>query len=199
MVNTLLRKTLFVALMVVGSCVRAEPGAWKIIPEQSSLSFTATQNGAPVGGAFKHFNGEIFVDPDNYKASRIHIVVDMKSVSTTYTELASTLMSAPWFDSVQFGTAEFTAESFKSLGENRWQAMGTVKIRNISAPVTLTFTTSQPDADTGRVEGDTTLQRTRFGVGQGEWASTKEVADNVHVHFIVVAKKTASQAASPSR
>lgn len=199
MVNTLLQKTLCTTLLVAASSVSAEPAAWKIVPQQSSLSFTATQNGAPVGGAFKHFDGEILVDPDNYKASRIHIVVDMKSVSTAYTELASTLMSTPWFDSAQFGTAEFTAEAFKSLGENRWQAMGVVKIRNISAPVTLTFTTSQPDADTGRVEGDTTLQRTRFGVGQGEWASTKEVADNVHVHFIVVAKKQAPQAASPSR
>lgn len=162
---------------------------WQIDPNQSSLSFTATQNGAPVTGQFKTFKGKILVDPNNYQASSIDIIVDMNSITTSYEDIKNTLISPDWFNVKLFPTAEFKAKDFKKMGENQYQATGTLSIRGKTVPVTLTFTTEEPSKDTGVVVGSTTLKRIAFGIGQGEWSNTNQIKDEVKVDFKVVAKR----------
>lgn len=184
-----LRCLLTALLLALPFVAKSAVPEWQIIPEQSTLTFTGTQNEAPVSGQFKTFGGEIFVDPDNYQASKIHIIVDMNSVSASYADLKETLVTADWFDVKMFPKAEYVASEFKKTGDNQYQAIGTLTIRNKTAPVTLTFTTSQPSRDMGVVEGTTIINRSTFGVGQGDWASTDEIKDPVKVTFKVVAKK----------
>ena len=162
---------------------------WTIIPEQSSLSFTGTQNDAPVSGEFKKFSGDIKFDEQQLDASSVHIVVDMNSLKTSYSDLTDTLVTSPWFDSKLFPQAEFDAQHFKKLQGNHYQADGTLKIRDKSVPVVLSFTVEKMTATDATVKGSTQLKRLQFGVGQGEWASTKEVKDDVKVEFVVNAKK----------
>ncbi len=40
----------------------AQAASWQIIPDKSLITFTATQNGSPVTGTFKKFNGTIDFD-----------------------------------------------------------------------------------------------------------------------------------------
>ncbi|CEG57070.1 YceI family protein [Legionella fallonii] len=160
---------------------------WQINPEQSELSFTATQNEAPFTGMFKNFSGEIFVDPANYKASSIHIVVDMTSLSASYADLVTTLQTPDWFDSKMFPKAEFKATKFNKTGDKTYEAIGSLTIRDKTVPVTLTFTAEESPKGHALVDGHTTIKRTMFGVGQGDWASTNEIKDDVAVHFKIVA------------
>ena len=53
----------------------------------------------------------------------------------------------------------------------------------------LSFTSSFPSATKGLVEGSTVIKRSAFGVGQGEWASTDQIKDDVTVNFKVSANK----------
>lgn len=177
---------IFILVPLLG---RAAPPEWQIDPNQSSLSFTATQNGAPVTGQFKTFTGEIFVDPANYKTSSVHIVIDMNSISTDYADVKNTLLTADWFDVKMFPKAEFKSTDFNKTGDNSYQAIGNLTIRDKTLPVTLTFTTEQPSADTGVVIGNTVLKREAFGVGQGEWSSTDQIKDDVKVDFKITAKR----------
>lgn len=174
-------------LMPLGA--EATPPEWQIDSSQSHLSFTATQNGAPVKGLFKTFTGEIFVDPANYKTSSIHIVIDMNSISTDYSDVRDTLLTSDWFNVKVFPKAEFKSTNFNKTGNNTYQANGNLTIRDKSVPVILTFTAEQSTPDTGVVVGSTVLKRSAFGVGQGEWASTDQIQDEVKVDFKVVAKK----------
>src|SRR5215216_5464287 len=89
---------LFFMLLVISFSLSAEAKKWQIDPVKSSLTFTATQNQAPVSGQFKKFSGDIVVDPNNLKNSHIEIVVDMNSVSTSYADLREALTTADWFD-----------------------------------------------------------------------------------------------------
>lgn len=162
---------------------------WQIVPAESNLTFTATQNGAPVSGEFKKFSGEILVDPADYKTSSIHIVVDMNSLSASYTDLTATLATSDWFNINAFPQADFKATEFNKTGDKTYQANGTLIIRDKSAPVTLTFTAEQNPENHALVEGSTTFKRSTFGVGQGEWASTDEVKDEVTVNFKIVANR----------
>lgn len=177
---------LFILVPILG---RAAAPEWQIDPSQSILAFTATQNGAPVTGQFKTFTGEIFVDPANYKTSSVHIVIDMNSIATDYADVKTTLLTSDWFNVKMFPKAEFKSTDFNKTGDNSYQAIGNLTIRDKTVAVTLTFTTEQPSPDTGIVTGNTVLKRDAFGVGQGEWSSTDQVKDEVKVNFKITAKR----------
>lgn len=162
---------------------------WQIVPNESQLTFTATQNGAPVTGEFKTFTGDIRVDPNDLKNSSIDIIVDINSISASYSELKDTLINPEWFNVKMFPKAEFKSNQIEKTGDKSYQAKGILTIRDKSEPVTLTFTSEQPDANKGIVVGNTTIKRTQFGVGQGDWSSTKEIKDEVTINFKVVGIK----------
>ena len=163
--------------------------AWKIVPADSKLSFTGIQNGTNATGEFKKFTGDINFDPNQLNESHINIVVDMNSLSASYQDMASTLMTSDWFNVKVFPQAIFKATSFTKTGNNTYQANGTLTIRDKSAPVTLSFTLNQFTPDKALVTGSTIIKRTVFGVGQGDWASTDNVKDDVTVNFTISAVK----------
>lgn len=169
-------------------CIAAVP-AWKIVPAESSLSFTATQNGAPVTGKFKTFTGEINFDPNQLSASNVKIIVDVASVTDAYNELSDTLKKPEWFNIKLFPQAIFEASEFIKTGDKTYQAKGTLTIRDKKLPVTLTFTQEEYTQTKARIKGSTTIKRIAFGVGQGEWADTKTVKDDVQIDFIVTCVK----------
>lgn len=162
---------------------------WTILPNDSQLTFTATQNGAPIKGEFKKFMGVIKFDPAALKESSVDILVDMNSLSMSYKEAEATLISPDWFNAKLFPQAEFKANDFTKLSADRYQAKGTLTLRDKSAPVTLLFTINELSDGKDQVKGNATLQRTVFGVGQGEWAKTDAIKDDVLVEFQLVATK----------
>ncbi|KTD35227.1 putative YceI-like family protein [Legionella moravica] len=162
---------------------------WDIVPEESELTFTGTQNNAPVTGSFKKFTGEIFVDPEHYKASSIHIVIDMTSITASYADITTTLEAPDWFDVKAFPKAEFKATQFNKIGEKTYEADGILTIRDKSAPVTLTFTAEESPKNHALVNGTASIKRSTFGVGQGEWASTDAIKDEVTVAFKITANR----------
>ena|SRR3990167_305043 len=162
---------------------------WQVIPSESSITFTGIQNDAPASGKFKKFNGEISFDPAQLNASKVRIIIDMNSVSTSYSDFTSTLLTSDWFNVKSFPQAIFEATDFTKISENTYQANGMLTIRDKTAPVTLTFSTEELSKTKGRVKGSITVKRMMFGVGQGEWSDTNAVKDDVQVSFTMTAMK----------
>jgi polyisoprenoid-binding protein YceI len=176
--------------LVLGTGIaQTAPPLWVVVPEQSQLTFSASQSGSPVEGKFNTFTGTLQVDVNDLKNSSIDIIVDINSVSTSYQEIQKTLLTSDWFNVKLFPKAEFKATEFKKTADNGYQAIGTLTIRNKSLPVTLTFTSSFPNENTGVVEGSTVIKRNDFGVGQGQWADVDQIKNEVTVHFKVTAIK----------
>lgn len=183
------KKGLLALFILLPTLSFADAPAWKMVPTESTLSFTATQNGAPVTGKFTKFTGDIHFDPKQLDQSHVKIIVDVSSISDAYNQLSDTLKTPDWFNTKVFPQAVFEAKEFSKTGENSYQAKGKLTIRDKTQPVTLTFTSEEYTATKARMKGETTIQRTIFGVGQGEWADTKAVKDDVHVEFTVAAVK----------
>lgn len=160
---------------------------WQIVPEKSSLNFTATQNNAPVSGKFTQFTGDIYFDPAELKASHIRIVVNMASVTTDYADIAATLKTADWFNISAFPQAIFTAADFSQTGEKTYQAKGMLTIRDKSLPTTVHFTLDEFSQTNASVSGNISLKRLMFNVGQGEWQKTDAIKDDVDVQFKIKA------------
>ncbi len=183
-------KPFFLLLLTFCSIAHADAlPQWTIIPSESSITFIGTQNNAPVTGAFKSFSGTIFADPTKYQDSSVDIVVQMGSLSVTYAELATILITPEWFNVKAFPKAEFKSSKFIKVNDKTYDAVGTLTIKTKSIPTTLTFTATESPKNHIVVEGNTTIKRTAFGVGEGEWSSTDVVKDDVTITFKIAATR----------
>lgn len=161
--------------------------SWKIVQDKSEIAFTATQNGSPVSGKFKKFNGDIKFDPVDLKGSSVTIIVDMNSVTTSYADVGNTLKTPDWFDTKSFPEATFKATEFINTSKDSYLANGTLTIRDKVTPIVLTFKLDQYTKTNAHVTGSTMLKRLALGVGRGEWEKTDSIKDDVQINFTVTA------------
>lgn len=180
---------LFILFLFLPMITNAAVTTWEIIPGESQISFIGTQNNSPASGSFKKFSGTIHFDPSQLNDSKVRITIDINSVTTSYSDFTSTLLTEDWFNVKLFPEAVFETTHFTKLGDNKYQANGTLTIRDKTIPVVLTFEAKELSSAKALVKGSTVLQRTKFGVGQGEWADTDTVKDNVQVNFSITAIK----------
>ncbi len=192
MIYSRLRKSigvLVLAVLFMPLIAKAAVPEWQIVPSESNITFTGTQNNAPISGQFKKFSGSIAFDPNQLNESKIKIVIDTNSVSTSYADFTSTLLTPDWFDVKLFPEATFQASQFTKTGQNTFEANGNLTIRDKTLPVKVVFTGEELSKTKASVKGSTSIKRTAFGVGAGEWASTDEVQDDVKINFTITAIK----------
>ena len=178
--------------------------SWTLVPKESALNFVARQEGQDVEGGFASFGGSIVFDPAKLDQARIDMTIDVTSVTSSYDEVSATLKSGDWFDTTKFPKARFVATKIRVDGQTFPQAPlktnyiadGTLTLRSVSVPVSVAFhfdsygsKSGQPAILRAVAKGKAMLSRTAFGVGQGEWKSTKSVADPVRVDFILTAER----------
>lgn len=170
-------------------CAFSSATQWQIQQDKSQLTFTATQNDAPVSGQFTKFDGEIYFDENHLAESHVEMTIDMNSVTASYSDLVDTLKMPDWFNVNVFPTAKFKAKTFTKKGDHVYEAVGDLTIRDKSQPATVSFTIKDMTQNATHVNGKAMIKRLMFGVGQGEWASTNEVKDEVQVTFSLTAFK----------
>jgi polyisoprenoid-binding protein YceI len=162
--------------------INAALPTWKIESSTSALTFTATQNNAPVKGKFTNFSGNIVFDPNNLSQSNVNISIDMDSVSMPFSQIADTLKTTDWFNATLFPHAVFTSDKINKSNDG-FQAVGKLTIRDKSQPATINFQLQENSPNKIIAVGNTIFKRTQFGVGQGEWASTDDIKDEVKIDF----------------
>lgn len=182
-------KTIFLCSMFWGAFAFAQAPQWQIIREGSTISFTGTQNNAPVTAEFTSFDAKIYFDENNLKDSHVNLTVDMNSIKGSFVELTSMLKTSDWFDTSTYPTATFTSTTFTHQEGNQYQVSGELAVRDKKAPITLLIRVDQNTPTALLVKGETDIKRTMFGVGQGDWSDTKEVKDDVKVNFNLHLKK----------
>ncbi|QUD87465.1 YceI family protein [Phenylobacterium montanum] len=163
------------------------PAQWTV-RKGSSLGFTTTWSGQTIQGRFDRWTADIRFSPDALDKSHIKVEIDLASAATGDPQRDATLPTADWFDVATHPKAVFTAAKFRKTGEGRFVADGTLDLRGVKKPVSLPFTL-KIDGKTARARGTVGLDRTAFGVGQGEFASTDSVPAAVQVQAQVTADR----------
>ena len=138
--------------------------------------------GVPVEGHFKKFDAQISFDPAKPETSKIALSVDIASATLGVPETDAELPKAAWFDTAKFPQATFQSSSAKGLGGGKFEVAGKLTIKGASVPVTIPVTLTQSGATT-LASGVLPLKRLAFKIGEGEWADTSMVADEVQVKF----------------
>jgi polyisoprenoid-binding protein YceI len=176
------------AVLLPGSPALAAP-AWTV-EGGSAIRFTAYQEGAPVAGSFQQFAAEIVFDPEDLAASRVAVEIDVASVATGHKDRDATLRSASFFDVRSWPRATFVSDELRHRGGDRYEARGRLTIRDVTRDVVLPFALAigaHGGARRARALGELTISRLAFGVGQGEWASTKTVGEDVVIRIEITA------------
>lgn len=164
-----------------------DPVQWTV-QKGSTLGFSATWSENAIEGRFKTWTADILFSPEALDRSKLTVAIDTASVDTGDAQRDQSLPSGDFFDTAEHPKATFTAAKFRKTGEGKFVADGILDLRGVKKPLSLPFSL-KIDGDTATARGVTTLDRTTFGVGQGEWASTDEIAAKVKVSFSLTAKK----------
>lgn len=184
-----MRLVALLLLLLCSSPANAAAPLITLIPEKSEIRFIATQNNVPVEGSFARFTATIHFAPDKLASSAVKAEIDLGSVQTDYDEIADNLKGASWFDSTHFPTATFESRQFIHKHGNQYDAVGTLALHGHTVPVTLSFSLIEEASGLLKIEGGTTLKRSDFAIGTGEWAATSVVADEVKIKIIAVGKE----------
>lgn len=191
--STLSRRTLL-ALSVVGAALSlpalaAEPQA--LVVAKSEITFVAKQLGVPLDGRFKTFSAQTAFDPKAPQTSKIAFTVDLGSVALN-PDADTELAKPEWFNIGKFPKASFQSTAIKALGAGRFEVAGKLVIkgnaRDLVVPVQLTQAGGLSTAT-----GSFALKRLDFKVGEGDWADTSVVANDVQVKFKLVLQGVPAQ------
>ncbi|MET0363739.1 MAG: YceI family protein [Sphingobium sp.] len=177
-------------LLSAAPALAAPAPGWTVDKAQSRVAFTAAMNGQAFNGTFRRFDARILFDPANLAGSSVSATIDMASAVTGDQSRDESLPTADWFAVSSFPRATFVAKSFKAVGKGRFQAAGTLTIRNVSRPVVLPFQLAIT-GNAAAMQGALTIDRRWFGVGQGQFAGVESVAANVTVKIAIKATKAA--------
>ncbi len=154
----------------------------QLVPAQSSIEFTAKQMGVPMQGQFKKFDAQVAFDPAKPATSRIRFTVDTGSATMGARETDAELPKPVWFNVAQFPQATFESSAIKALGGGKFDVAGKLTIKGASVQVTVPVALTQSGATT-TATGVLPIKRLAFKIGDGEWADTSMVADEVQVKF----------------
>jgi polyisoprenoid-binding protein YceI len=160
---------------------------WRIDPAASRLTFIGTQAGRPFEGLFEKFTANVRFDESDLGASKVVAVIDMASAKTGNAQGDAAIKGQDWFAVDTYPKAQFETKSFRHVGGNRYEANAVLTIRDVAKPVVLPFALTKV-GDATRASGDLVINRTDYGVGQGQWASPQSVAHEVTIRFDLLAK-----------
>lgn len=157
----------------------ADAVAWKVAPG-STLGFQTSWSGDAVQGRFNSWKADIVFGPDALEKSKVVVTIDMTSAKTGDDQRDASLPAGDWFDAAAHPKAVFIATKFEKKAEGAYVAHGTLSLRGVTKSVDLPFKLKIV-GDKAQMSGETSLDRTLFGVGRGEFTATDQVPAKVTV------------------
>jgi polyisoprenoid-binding protein YceI len=185
--RTLFALTLTIALLgaaVQTAHAQARPAT--LVAAGSEIAFTTKQMGVPVEGKFGRFSAQITLDPKKPETGSVAFTIDTGSARFGSAELDAEVPKPTWLNVPKFPQASFASSAIKAAGPGKFEVAGklTIKgaVRDVTVPVQVTQAGGS-GATTSTATGAFTIKRLDFKVGDGEWADTSMLANDIQVRF----------------
>lgn len=160
----------------------APAAAAQLNPAGSEIVFVTRQMGVPVEGRFGTFSARIALDPKKPETGSVAFSIETGSARFGSPDTDREVPKAEWLNVARFPQASFQSSAIKAAGPGRFEVSGklTIKsaVRDVVVPVQLTQNGAASTAT-----GSFTIKRLEFKVGEGDWADTSMVANEVQVRF----------------
>lgn len=150
-----------------------------IVPGDSTVTFHYRQMGVAMDGRFKTFSAQLALDTAAPTMARGRIDIDVAGLDTGIVEADQEALGKGWFDVAAFPKASFVLGGLTAVGPGRYEAVGTLSVKGRARTLRLPISLSPQ----GRLTGSFMLRRSEFGIGEGSWAKTDILADEVTVRF----------------
>lgn len=175
-------------LLLIGLPVQA--ATWVLEPDESSVIFQYTFGNDPYQGEFTNVEAVFEIDPMSPGACNFEVTINIEDIAIDSPEALDYLLDYELFDVDQFPTATFKAEKCSLESMSSFVSEGMLTIRDQSHPLSFPFNLDV-DASGGKIRfhltSEVTINRLEYGVGQGYWASTAEIPNEVTITVDVYA------------
>jgi len=171
-----------------------KPAKWRIDYDASQIVASARQMGSRVPAQFETFTGEIRFDRDRLDSSSLSFEIDVRSIRAANEDVETEAKSEDWFHAERYPKARFVSTDFEERSDGRYAVTGDLTIKGKTQPVTVPFTLSLDEDETGdglvgSAKGEFTIQRLDFDVGLGEWGDTSVVSNDVTIRVEIVGRR----------
>ena len=157
-----------------------------VVVDKSEIGFTMKQMGVKFDGGFRKWKADVVFQPKALATSKVAIDVDLGSIDLASSESETEAKGPLWFDTAKFPVAHFTSTSIRDLGGDRYEVAGKLMLKGITRDCIVPLTV-RTDASGNRVaEGTFSVKRLEYRIGEGEWADTETVDNDILVHVRMV-------------
>lgn len=164
-----------------------EAPTWQIDKNHSSVSFSVRHFFSDVIGTFDEFDGTLKFDPEDLEGSSINFSIKVASVNTKNERRDNHLQSADFFNAEQWPEMKFVSTSF-TKADDHYLVKGQMTIRDVTKEVEIPvkFLGQMENPRTagsyiGGFSSEFAINRTDYGVGNGNFAATTTIGDEVEV------------------
>lgn len=124
----------------LASSVFAAVETYTIDPVHSSVGFSIRHFVSKVPGKFDTFSGRITVDRDDLTKSSTEATIEVASIDTGNRKRDDDLRSPNFFDAAKHRQITFKSKSWKNTGENTFDVVGDLTIKDVTKEVVLHVT-----------------------------------------------------------
>lgn len=163
----------------------AAAGAQAIDYTRSSIRFTTRQMNVPFEGEFRRFGAKVQWNSVRPEDSQAEVEVDIGSIDLGAPEFSDEARGRAFFNAAVFPKATFRSTSVRPLGGDRFEVAGRLGIKGVARDVVVPFSV-RTEAESRVFESTFTLKRLDFRVGEGTWADTGTLANDVEVRMRLV-------------
>lgn len=176
------------ALLVLTLVAPGTPAEEWRMQEGSELLFGATWESEAVPGRFRKFDVQLDTDDGNLVGSTLTVTVQLEGADMDDPDINEAIVGAEWFAVDEHPVATFTSDAIEEAADGGYLAPGYLDLKGVRLPVNVPFHWSGSD-DRAEMSGDLVIDRTRFNVGSGEWASGDTIGIDVRVSFTVILQR----------
>ena len=155
---------------------------------KGELLFEPTWEGEAVPGRFASFDVRLDTGGSGIAGSALTVTVQLDSADMDDPDINEAIAGPEWFAVSEHPVATYKSESIKAGPDEGYVAEGNLDLKGVRLPLSVPFQWSESD---GRAEmrGELMIDRTRFDVGSGEWATGDPIGTGVRVRFDVTLER----------
>ena len=138
---------------------------------------------------FNSFDANLTLDSENPDNSSVEVVIDAASIDSRVEGLDERFKSELFFDTDNFPEITFKSTSFKRTGEDTFDVVGDLMVRDISKSVTIATTIRQATIHPRRkipaigMLGEATIKRSEWGMTNDSPGVLDEVNIQITAEF----------------
>ena len=174
--------SLAVMLMAASGGVAAQG----VLIDKSEIRFIARQMGVNVEGRFRKWKATVDFRPKDLGKSKAAFEIELASIDLASEDSEGEVKRPLWFDTAKYPVARFESTGMRETGADRYEIAGKLTIKGVTRDIAIPVALKKDPAGLSVADGQFTVKRLDFKIGEGMWADPDTVANEVVVRIRMV-------------